>query len=91
MAAKMVLSDEQRRAAEEDGYFVIEGVITPDDCKEYLQRLDDYAHGRRPVPEGIILEREPRVARGELAGVPGEDIRKIAGVARGDELFRKLG
>ena len=30
------------------------------------------------------------MARGELAAKPGEDVRKISGVARGDELFREL-
>lgn len=90
MAAKTVLTEVQRKAAEEDGYFVIEGLLSPEACREYVQRLDDYAHERRPLPEGTALQREPRVARGEIAAAPGDDIRKISGVARGDDLFRKL-
>jgi hypothetical protein len=42
------------------------------------------------LPEGLAIQREPRVARGELAATPGDDVRKISGVANGDDLFRGL-
>ena len=90
MSAKSVLSEEQGRVVEEDGYFVIEGVITSEECKVYIQRLDDYAYGRRSVSEAMMLERKPRVVRGDLAEVLGQDIRKIGEVARIDYLFWQL-
>jgi hypothetical protein len=58
-----VLTESQRRAAEEDGYFVVEGLVSPAACQRFIQRLDDYAYGRRPLPSGLEIQREPRVAR----------------------------
>jgi ectoine hydroxylase-related dioxygenase (phytanoyl-CoA dioxygenase family) len=84
------LTAEQRRQAEQDGYFIVEGLLSPEECRVYQERLDDYAHERRPLPPGMALQREPRVARGEMAATPGDDIRKISGVAHGDALFRAL-
>ena len=66
-----VLTESQRRAAEEDGYFVVEGLVSPAACQRFIQRLDDYAHTRRPVPAGLAIQREPRVARGTLQGGAG--------------------
>ena len=85
-----VLTESQRRAAEEDGYFVVEGLVSPATCQRFIQRLDDYAHERRPLPSGLEIQREPRVARGMLQAAPGEDVRKISGVAQSDDLFGAL-
>ena len=79
------LTAEQRRQADEDGYFIVEGLLSPQECHAYIERLDDYAHGRRPLPPGLAIQREPRIARGELATAPGDDVRKISGVAPGDQ------
>ena len=84
------LSAEQRRQAAEDGYFLIEGIVSPQACREFIARLDDYAHGRRALPTGLAIQREPRAARGEVVATPGDDVRKISGVANGDDLFRGL-
>lgn len=84
------LTAEQRRQAEADGFFVVEDLISPDQCRAYIERLTEYAHGTRPLGAGLAIQREPRVARGELAATPGDDVRKISGVAKGDELFRQL-
>ena len=89
MAVTIALSAEQRRAAADDGYFLVEDLLSPEQCQQYLQRLDDYSRGRRALPEGLAIQREPRVARGEIAS-PGDDVRKISGVANGDDLFRRL-
>ena len=85
-----VLTEAQRRAAEDDGYFVVEGLLSSEECQAYLQRLDDYAHERRPLPAAAKIQWEPRVARGELAAAPGDDVRKIDAVHLGDDLFRSL-
>ncbi len=84
------ITDEQRRQAEEDGYFVVEGLLSPDECRAHIARLTAYATGERPLPGGLSIQREPQVARGEVAARPGEDVRKISGVGNGDELFRHL-
>ncbi len=88
--ANSTLTAAQRRQAEEDGYFVVEGLISPDQCRAYMERLTEYAHGTRPLGAGLAIQREPRVARGELSATPGDDVRKISGVANGDDLFRQL-
>jgi ectoine hydroxylase-related dioxygenase (phytanoyl-CoA dioxygenase family) len=85
-----ILTAEQRRQADEDGYFLVEGIVTPQECQAFIDRLSDYAHGRRPLPPGLAIQREPRVARGELGAAAGEDVRKISGVAKGDDLFQAL-
>jgi ectoine hydroxylase-related dioxygenase (phytanoyl-CoA dioxygenase family) len=84
------LTAQQRRQADEDGYFIVEGLLSREECRAYIERLDDYAHGRRPLPPGLAIQREPRIARGELDAAPGNDVRKISGVAHGDHLFRAL-
>jgi phytanoyl-CoA hydroxylase len=86
----MALTEEQQQAATRDGYVLIEDILSPEECREYLERLDDYSHERRPLPKEMKLHREPRVARGEIGASPGEDVRKVSGVAYGDDLFGKL-
>jgi ectoine hydroxylase-related dioxygenase (phytanoyl-CoA dioxygenase family) len=88
--AEATLTAEQRRQAEVDGYFVVEGLLSPERCGAYITRLTEYATSERPLPNGLSIQREPQVARGELAAKPGEDVRKISGVAKGDDLFRQL-
>jgi|DewCreStandDraft_1066081.scaffolds.fasta_scaffold00313_33 ectoine hydroxylase-related dioxygenase (phytanoyl-CoA dioxygenase family) len=89
MVAVAGLTEAQRRAAEEDGYFVVEDLISPEECQAYIQRLMEYARRERPLPPGMRLQVEPRIARGELSAPLGEDIRKISGMAH-DDLFLKL-
>ena len=88
--AGSTLTAEQGRYAAENGYFIVEGLLSPEECRAYIERLDNYAHGRREIPPGLAIQREPRVARGELGAQPGDDVRKISGVAHGDDLFRAL-
>jgi len=87
---RATLTAEQRRQAEVDGYFVVDGLLSPEQCRAYISRLTEYATGERPLPLGLSIQREPQVARGELAAKPGEDVRKISGVAKGDDLFQTL-
>src|SRR5437868_3571373 len=84
------LTAEMRRQAEQDGYFIVEDLLSPQERQTYITRLDDYAHEHRALPRGLAIQREPRVARGEMAATPGDDVRKISGVANGDDLFRSL-
>src|SRR5579871_238624 len=90
-AGMAALSAEQRRQAERDGYVIVEGLLSPEECRAYAERLGAYARGERPLPPGLALQREPRVERGELPPSPaGDDVRKISGVAHGDDLFAAL-
>ncbi len=85
------LGPEQRRQVEQDGYVIVEGLLSPEECRAYAARLSDYARGQRPLPPGLTLQREPRVERGEVTpSASGDDVRKISGVASGDDLFRAL-
>jgi phytanoyl-CoA hydroxylase len=84
------LTNEQLEATRRDGFILIEAILSPEECGEYLARLDDYTHERRHVPKEITLQREPRVERGEVAASPGDDVRKVSGVAYGDDLFQSL-
>jgi len=84
------LTTEQRRQAENDGCVIVEGLLSPQECRAYIERLDDYTHGRRPLGQGMAIQREPRVDHGELQASPGDDVRKVSGVAQGDDLFRGL-
>ena len=88
--ATSVLSEEQVDSARRDGYVLVKGVKTREDCGAYLDRLDEYGRGTRAVPDGSIIQREPRVERGELAAEGVSDIRKITRVADGDKLFHHL-
>jgi phytanoyl-CoA hydroxylase len=90
MAVSVGLTEAQLDGARSAGYVLLEDILSRAECDEYAQRLDDYARGRRPLPEGMAIQREPRVERGEAVARPGEDVRKISGVARGDQLFRRL-
>lgn len=90
MSLPLELTDAQRGATLESGYLLVEGILSSADCHEYLRRLDDYAHRKRPLGPGMAMQQEPRVARGELAASSGDDVRKITGVAQGDELFHRL-
>src|SRR5437763_1323191 len=67
------LTAEQQQQAEEDGYVIVEGLLAPEECRAYIERLDDYAHERRVLPPGLAIQRETRVARGELAAQSGDD------------------
>jgi ectoine hydroxylase-related dioxygenase (phytanoyl-CoA dioxygenase family) len=89
-SAGPALTTEQQQQAEEEGYVIIEGMLSPEQCQAYIARLDDYAHERRELPPRMAIQREPRVARGELVASVGDDVRKISGVAYGDDLFHSL-
>ncbi len=88
--ATAVLSEEQADSARRDGYLLIKGVKTREDCGAYIERLDEYDRGARAVPDGSVIQREPRVERGELDAEGVSDVRKITRVAVGDALFRDL-
>ncbi len=72
--------------ADRDGYFLVEDLVSGDDCVRFADRLQQYARGDE-LPAGLNLQREP--ALGVQSREDGGDIRKISGLY-GDELFRSL-
>jgi phytanoyl-CoA hydroxylase len=75
--------------AERDGYLLVRGLLDPATCREYAERLQDYAGARRVPPYGMSLQREPVLERSGETRSDGGDIRKISWL-HADELFRQL-
>ena len=87
----MKLSPESLDAYHQDGYVVVEDLLTPEEVEALRDRLRAYTHGGRP-PNGLAIQVEPRIQRGELkVDHPGDGIRKIDFLVQNDDLFRKLG
>lgn len=85
------LTAEEQQAFERDGYLLVRGILSPDEAAAYRDRLADYAYRRRPVPDGVRVQVEPRVARGEVqAGDALETIRKIERLVEFDPMFMTL-
>ena len=84
------LGQEEIEQYERDGYLVVKELVGPAELEALRVRLREYTHGGRP-PDGIDIQVEPRIARGELAVEhPGDGIRKLTDTVQHDELFRKL-
>ena len=58
-------------------------------CETYIERIQMYATGDIVAPTDMQVQREPRVARGELT-TSGADLRKITRICHHDALFRGL-
>jgi phytanoyl-CoA hydroxylase len=87
----MRLSDEQLEAYHQDGYIVVEDLVSPGEVEALRARLQEYTHGGRPLG-GIIPQIEPRIQRGELrVDHPGDGIRKLDRLVQEDDLFNALG
>lgn len=87
----MILTSEQRDAYHRDGYLVVEDLITPEETEALRERVREYTHGGRTT-EGLYIQTEPRIERGELVVEhPGDGIRKIDNLVRQDDLFQNLG
>jgi len=85
------LTEAQQASFRRDGYVLIPGILSPDEATAYRQRLQEYAFHRTPVPEGVNVQMEPRVARGEVqAGNDLESIRKIERLVGRDPMFTEL-
>ena len=84
-----VLSREQLEAAERDGFVLVRGIQTQARCEAYIKRIEMYATGAVDTPPDMQVQREPRVARGELT-TGGADLRKITRICHHDALFRGL-
>lgn len=87
----MQLAAEQLESYEQNGYIVVEDLLSAEEVEGLRNRLREYTHGGRPLGS-IRTQVEPRVQRGELhVDHPGDGIRKVEGLVEGDDLFQKLG
>ena len=84
----MALTEAQKAQYERDGYLVFEGLFGPEDVSRMLRRVEDLVYERRPVPEGVRLQLEPAVERGEAAATDRMlALRKIECLAIYDDVF----
>jgi hypothetical protein len=74
---------------EGEGFFLVSDLVPPDQCVAMAERLSAYARGDKPLPEGMVMQREPAVERFGKRRVDGSDIRKVGGIY-GDDLFHTL-
>src|SRR5258708_7136304 len=87
----MPLSTEQLAAYEANGYLVVEDVISAAEVAALRERVREYTHGGSSR-EGLYVQTERRVERGELAVAhSGDAIRKIDSLVQNDDLFQRLG
>lgn len=77
MTAATETSDPRVR---QQGYLLIEDLLTPEECDEIGARLSEYARRERPTGDGIRLQQEPALARTGRKVQPGQDIRKVSGL-----------
>lgn len=85
------LTPKQLETYHQDGYLVVEDLVTPEELVALRERLREYTHGGRENP-GLIFQVEPRIQRGELKVAQwGDGIRKIDGLVQHDDRFRRLG
>lgn len=86
------LTADQLARYQRDGFLVVEDLLSPGEVAALRQRVRDYTHNDRPRPDGLAVQVEPRVQRGELkVDHPGDGVRKIDGLVEHDDLFQKLG
>jgi phytanoyl-CoA hydroxylase len=83
-----LLTAEQKAQYERDGYLVFERLFEQEEIDRLLNRLDDLVTGRVARPEGIHMQVEPVVQRGEAdARSPQNALRKVEGLVEHDPVF----
>jgi ectoine hydroxylase-related dioxygenase (phytanoyl-CoA dioxygenase family) len=85
----MGLTPSQVEAFREDGYLIVENVLSADELAAMRQRADEIAQGALPEGSRIRRQVEPAVERGETATDSYRDsLRKMTGLALGgDDVF----
>src|SRR5262245_23549391 len=86
---RMALTAAQIEEFRQNGFLVIENVLTPNELAAMRQRADEIARG--DLAEGSRIKRqvEPAVQRGEeTAATYGDSLRKMVKLAVEDEVFQ---
>jgi phytanoyl-CoA hydroxylase len=87
----MVLSPKQIEQYHRDGFLVFEELFRPHEVAGLLLHLEDLVLERVPCPEGIRMQVEPAVQRGEASPAsPMERLRKVEGLVEHEEAFARL-
>src|SRR5438128_10099710 len=86
----MVLTPEQIEQYRRDGFLVFEELFRRDEVASLLAQLEALVLGRVPRPEGIRVQIEPAVQRGEAAASPLNELRKVEGLVEHDSAFGAL-
>ncbi len=72
----------------QQGFVIIEDLLSPTECDAVGERLLDYARGDREATGRLQIQREPAVVRSGQQVEPGQEVRKISGLWD-DELIRR--
>lgn len=86
----MTVTDVHDPRVREQGYLLVEDLLSPAECDEIGERLLAYARRDRAVPDGLSLQQEPALARSGQQVEPGQDVRKISGLWADDLIREKM-
>ena len=90
MKTAIQLTPEQLESYHRDGFIIVEDLVSPEFLEALRNRMREYTHEGRST-DGLFVQVEPRVERGELqVDHPGDGIRKIEKLVEHDDLFQKL-
>ncbi|MES4793236.1 MAG: hypothetical protein C4321_09910 [Chloroflexota bacterium] len=86
----MSLSPQDVTRYRQDGFLVLEELVSAEEITALRERARHYTHGDRPRG-ALVVQIEPRVERGEMqVEHPGDGIRKIDRLVQENDLFRAL-
>ena len=91
--ATTIVTEEEQAFYAENGYLLIEGLVSAAEIAVLKERLEALMYDRLPIPEGIRIQVEPRVERGEMPWPErrGDAYRKMDQLVLYDDVFRALG
>ena len=92
MAKAMIeVTAEKKAFYAENGYLLIKGLVSAEGIAELKERLEAYMYDRLPIPEGVKIQVEPRVERGEVPWPErrGDAYRKIDRLVVHDDCFSR--
>jgi ectoine hydroxylase-related dioxygenase (phytanoyl-CoA dioxygenase family) len=82
----MGLTPAQVEQFREQGFLIIESILTQDELEAMRARADEIARGELPEGSRIVRQVEPAVARGEQAAASyAASLRKMTGLALGHD------
>jgi ectoine hydroxylase-related dioxygenase (phytanoyl-CoA dioxygenase family) len=90
--ATSLITEEEQAFYAENGYLLVKGLVSEEGIAVLVERLEAYMYERLAMPEGIRIQVEPRVERGEVPWPErrGDAYRKMDRLVIYDEVFRAL-
>jgi len=87
----MSLTPQQIEQYRRDGYLVFEDLLRADEVKALLSCLEELVLERVPRPEGVRMQIEPAIRRGDAVAPSAMDaLRKVEGLVEHVDAFVKL-